>query len=152
MSAWAVIVETIADEFSDIAELYQAVRVTLRLLLAALLGALLGYEREHSGKAAGVPAYKLLGGKVQQRLRVYANGWTEGVEKSPASYAKRTKELVAKGYTYKQVESPAPIPGGAFGWGVANGDFTGDGENDLLVPQSQPQQGGTAFGTPPNQV
>ena len=28
-----------------------------------------------------------------------ANGWTEGVEKSPASYAKRTKELVAKGYT-----------------------------------------------------
>ena len=56
------------------------------------------------------------------------------------------------GYTYKQVESPAPIPGGAFGWGVASGDFTGDGENDLLVPQSQPQQGGTAFGTPPNQV
>ena len=51
------------------------------------------------GKKLGVPVYQLLGGKVQQRLRVYANGWTEGVEKSPASYAARTKELVAKGYT-----------------------------------------------------
>ena len=51
------------------------------------------------GKKLGVPVYQLLGGKVQERLRVYANGWTEGVEKSPASYAKRTKELVAKGYT-----------------------------------------------------
>jgi Ca2+-binding RTX toxin-like protein len=49
------------------------------------------------------------------------------------------------GYSYKQVDSPNPIPGGAFGWGVASGDFTGDGENDLLVPQSQPQQNGTAF-------
>ena len=51
------------------------------------------------GKKLGVPVYQLLGGKVQQRLRVYANGWTEGAEKSPASYARRTKELVAKGYT-----------------------------------------------------
>jgi galactonate dehydratase len=51
------------------------------------------------GKKLGVPVYQLLGGKVQERLRVYANGWTEGVEKSPASYAARTKELVAKGYT-----------------------------------------------------
>ncbi|MBF0674153.1 MULTISPECIES: MgtC/SapB family protein [unclassified Pseudomonas] len=60
MSAWAVIVETLTDEFSDIAELDQAVRVTLRLFLAALLGALLGYEREHSGKAAGVRTHMLV--------------------------------------------------------------------------------------------
>ena len=60
MSAWAVIVETLSDEFSDIAELDQAVRVTLRLLLAALLGALLGYEREQSGKAAGVRTHMLV--------------------------------------------------------------------------------------------
>ncbi len=60
MSAWAVIIETLVDEFSDIAELEQAVRVTLRLLLAALLGALLGYEREHSGKAAGVRTHMLV--------------------------------------------------------------------------------------------
>jgi len=51
------------------------------------------------GKKLGVPVYQLLGGKVQERLRVYANGWTEGVVKSPAAYAARTKELVAKGYT-----------------------------------------------------
>ncbi len=60
MSAWAVIVETFADEFSDITELDQAVRIILRLLLAALLGALLGYEREHSGKAAGVRTHMLV--------------------------------------------------------------------------------------------
>ena len=27
------------------------------------------------GKAYGVPAYELLGGQVNERLRVYANGW-----------------------------------------------------------------------------
>lgn len=46
-------------------------------------------------------------------------------------------------YDYKQIDSPAPLAGGAFGWGVAAGDFTGDGKNDLLIPQSQAQQGGT---------
>ena len=51
------------------------------------------------GKKLGVPVYKLLGGKVQERLRIYANGWTEGVAHTPEAYAARTKELVAKGYT-----------------------------------------------------
>lgn len=60
MSAWAVFVDTLADEFSDIADLQLATRVTLRLLLAALLGALLGYEREYHGKAAGVRTHMLV--------------------------------------------------------------------------------------------
>jgi galactonate dehydratase len=51
------------------------------------------------GKKLGVPVAKLLGGHVHEKLRVYANGWTEGVAKSPENYARRTKELVAKGYT-----------------------------------------------------
>ncbi|MBS1809422.1 MAG: mandelate racemase/muconate lactonizing enzyme family protein [Acidobacteria bacterium] len=51
------------------------------------------------GKKLGVSVTKLLGGNVHQKLRVYANGWTEGVTKNPETYARRTKELVAKGYT-----------------------------------------------------
>ena len=51
------------------------------------------------GKKLGVPVYKLLGGQVHEKLRVYANGWIEGVARTPEALAKRTKELVAKGYT-----------------------------------------------------
>ena len=51
------------------------------------------------GKKLGVPVYKLLGGLTQQKLRIYANGWIEGVPRTPEALARRTKELVAKGYT-----------------------------------------------------
>ncbi len=51
------------------------------------------------GKKLGVPVYKLLGGQAQEKLRIYANGWIEGVPRTPEALAARTKELVAKGYT-----------------------------------------------------
>jgi galactonate dehydratase len=51
------------------------------------------------GKALGVPLYKLLGGRVHETLRTYANGWTEGLEPTPAAYAERTRQLVSRGYT-----------------------------------------------------
>jgi galactonate dehydratase len=51
------------------------------------------------GKKLGVPVYKLLGGQVQEKLRIYANGWIEGVPRTPEALAQRTKELVAKGYS-----------------------------------------------------
>ena len=51
------------------------------------------------GKKLGIPVYKLLGGQVQEKLRIYANGWTEGISRNPDALAARTKELVAKGYT-----------------------------------------------------
>jgi galactonate dehydratase len=35
------------------------------------------------GKKLGVPVYKLLGGQVHEKLRVYANGWIEGVARTP---------------------------------------------------------------------
>jgi galactonate dehydratase len=50
------------------------------------------------GKKLGVPVCKLLGGKVNDTLRIYANGWTEGRGRTPQNLARRTKELVAKGY------------------------------------------------------
>ena len=51
------------------------------------------------GKKLGIPIYKLIGGQVQEKLRIYANGWMEGVPRTPEGYAAKTKELVAKGYT-----------------------------------------------------
>ena len=51
------------------------------------------------GKKLNVPVYNLLGGKVRESLRIYANGWTEGVPRTPKALARRTKELVAKGFT-----------------------------------------------------
>ena len=51
------------------------------------------------GKKLGVPVYKILGGQVHEKLRTYANGWTDGLAHTPEAYAARTKELVARGYT-----------------------------------------------------
>ncbi len=51
------------------------------------------------GKKLGVPLYQLLGGQVHEKLRIYANGWIEGIPRTPEALAARTKELVAKGYT-----------------------------------------------------
>jgi len=51
------------------------------------------------GKKLGVPVYKILGGQTHEKLRIYANGWIEGIPRTPEAMARRTKELVAKGYT-----------------------------------------------------
>jgi galactonate dehydratase len=51
------------------------------------------------GKKLGVPVYKVLGGQVHEKLRTYANGWTDGLARTPEAYGTLTKELVAKGYT-----------------------------------------------------
>jgi len=50
------------------------------------------------GKALGVPVYKLLGGPIRDKIRVYANGWytTPG---SPELNAEEAKRVVAMGYT-----------------------------------------------------
>jgi galactonate dehydratase len=50
------------------------------------------------GKAAGLPLYKLLGGRCHDKLRVYANGWYRG-PRTPESFHDKAKQVVAKGYT-----------------------------------------------------
>jgi putative Mg2+ transporter-C (MgtC) family protein len=60
MSAWARISDTVAAEFSDIADLEQFTRVVVRMLLAAFLGALVGLERELAGKPAGLRTHMLV--------------------------------------------------------------------------------------------
>jgi galactonate dehydratase len=62
------------------------------------------------GKKLGVPVYKLLGGKVHEKLRIYANGWIEGIPRTPEAFAAKTKELVARGYTGCKFDPFAKTP------------------------------------------
>ncbi|MCB0120821.1 MAG: galactonate dehydratase [Caldilineaceae bacterium] len=61
------------------------------------------------GKALGVPVYELVGGKVRDRVPLYANGWFVGTRPSAHGpqggergeeewYASRAKDVVAQGY------------------------------------------------------
>jgi galactonate dehydratase len=50
------------------------------------------------GKACGQPVYNLLGGPCRDRIRVYANGWSERAS-SPDDIARRACEVVARGFT-----------------------------------------------------
>lgn len=51
---------TIQQEFSDLGQVSDITRVSLRLLMALALGALLGYERESVGAAAGLRTHMLV--------------------------------------------------------------------------------------------
>ena len=42
-----------------------------------------------------------------------------------------------RAYDATRIDSRAPVPGGAFGWGIYSADLTGDGRQDLLVAQGQ---------------
>lgn len=50
------------------------------------------------GKFAGLPVYQLLGGKVRDGIRMYANGWFAGA-KEPDEFARKAEEAVARGVT-----------------------------------------------------
>ena len=54
------VARTLSQEFSDLDDVSQFTRTSLRLLLAALLGGLLGWEREAQGKAAGLRTHMLV--------------------------------------------------------------------------------------------
>jgi galactonate dehydratase len=49
------------------------------------------------GKSTGQPVYRLIGGRAKPDLFAYANGWYGGCE-SPDDFAKRAKDVVARGY------------------------------------------------------
>ncbi|WP_459616923.1 MgtC/SapB family protein [Bordetella sp. 2513F-2] len=57
---WQEVLNTLRSEFSDIPDTSEATRVAVRLLMATVLGGLLGYERERSGKAAGLRTHMLV--------------------------------------------------------------------------------------------
>jgi galactonate dehydratase len=50
------------------------------------------------GQSLGVPVHTLLGGRVRDRVRMYANGWYKG-KRTPKSYADQARQVVGLGYT-----------------------------------------------------
>jgi galactonate dehydratase len=67
---------------------------------ATVMTAISGFEIacwDLIGKSCGQPVYKLLGGRARDRLTAYANGWYGG-KKTPAEYAAKACEVVARGY------------------------------------------------------
>lgn len=50
------------------------------------------------GKVLGQPVYRLLGGKVRDKVRVYANGWYR-VERTPEAFYAAARQVVEKGYS-----------------------------------------------------
>ena len=61
-----------------------------------------------AGKACGQPVYNLLGGRVREKIRVYANGWGDGV-KDPHRTAARALEILEMGFTALKWD-PFPSP------------------------------------------
>jgi galactonate dehydratase len=49
------------------------------------------------GKACGQPVYRLLGGRCQERLPAYANGWYGGAS-TATEFAERARDVVRRGY------------------------------------------------------
>ncbi len=49
------------------------------------------------GQALGQPVYRLLGGKMRDRIKAYANGWYT-VERTPEQFHAAARRVVAKGY------------------------------------------------------
>ena len=60
MSVLSSIWQTLASEFSDIRDVQEATTIVLRLSVALALGAAIGYERERSGKDAGLRTHMLV--------------------------------------------------------------------------------------------
>jgi len=54
------VMDALRAEFSDVSDPAQLTRIVVRLLLAAVLGGALGYERERSGKSAGLRTHMLV--------------------------------------------------------------------------------------------
>lgn len=48
-------------------------------------------------RALGVPVYELLGGKIRDQIRVYANGWS--FRTAPNDFAREAERVVRDGYT-----------------------------------------------------
>ncbi|AKH99703.1 enolase superfamily enzyme related to L-alanine-DL-glutamate epimerase [Hoeflea sp. IMCC20628] len=68
--------------------------VILRSALSGIEAALFDIK----GKALGVPVYDLLGGKVRDEIRCYANAWFTGA-KTADEFVEKAKAVVELGYT-----------------------------------------------------
>lgn len=64
------------------------------------------------GKALGLPVYELIGGKVHDKLRVYANAWYHGLG-APEAYGEKAQQVVADGFTAMKFDPFITQPDGS---------------------------------------
>src|SRR6266404_1968455 len=77
-------------------KLYQVEHNTGPIMFAAMAGIETALW-DIVGKACGQPVYNLVGGKVRQKVQVYANGWYHhGGDQ--AELAERAREVIGRGY------------------------------------------------------
>jgi putative Mg2+ transporter-C (MgtC) family protein len=57
---WSDVISTVSREFSDLLDVAEFTRVLLRLIIAVLLGAAVGFDRERSGRPAGLRTHMLV--------------------------------------------------------------------------------------------
>jgi galactonate dehydratase len=59
------------------------------------------------GKALGQPVWRLLGGKVRDRIKAYANGWY-AAERTPSDFHRAAKTVIARGYRALKLDPFGP--------------------------------------------
>lgn len=75
------------DFYSDGGQIHRAAQAAIEIACWDILG-----------RSLDVPIWKLLGGKVRDRVRAYANGWYRN-ERTPEAFAAAAKEVVERGYS-----------------------------------------------------
>jgi len=99
----------------DVDRLYELMRRRYILngaIAGLIITAISGIELalwDIAGKAAGLPVYRLLGGKFRDRIRLYDDFGTEGQD--PAAYAKEALRKVALGFTAIKFDVDGVSPG-----------------------------------------
>ena len=63
------------------------------------------------GKKLNVPVYKLLGGRIHDRLRIYTSYRWGAIPRTADAYRKRTRELIEQGATAGKFDPFGPYPG-----------------------------------------
>jgi putative Mg2+ transporter-C (MgtC) family protein len=110
MSTWEEITKALVREISDLNDAGDAVRVGVRMLLAALVGGLVGYERESQGKAAGIRTHILvaLGSMLFVIVPQEAGGDEQSVSRVIQGLVAGIGFLgagaIVKGHTYEPVQ------------------------------------------------
>jgi galactonate dehydratase len=77
---------TVREEYARAGEIAMSALATLEMACWDIVG-----------KALGQPVYRLLGGKVRDRIKAYANGWYT-VERTPDAFHAAARRVVDRGY------------------------------------------------------
>ena len=83
----ALLVATQRDVYTDGGQIHGAAVAAIEMACWDIMG-----------KALNVPAHRLLGGRIRDRVRAYANGWYT-VERTPEAFAGAARRVVDLGFT-----------------------------------------------------